>query len=337
MFENSLSKPRINPSRFTAFLRCQYLFYVKYILNLAKVGQLPPYLMLGSLFHEASAEFDRRYLPEGGYPRWGAAVEALMKGFRTAPTYSPADSEVIDVLRYDLDFFMRGSDSSGDRWYHGVDGELYETTVSPAGGYEQYRSRIAADMGWTVESLETRYAKDMGPAIIAPKPDGVIREPGTGLWVLERKTTQQDNKAFKNKFRVDPQTTLELLAVEDYFNEEVKGVYLLPTVYTRKRPANWRFPKLPTPLHKVEFGAPRPIPKSTIVRSSMEMNFEWFMEDVKEKTATGRWIQNNLSCMTGYSTCDLYDLCWGQTQLSDLVPRLEDDISEALARLEEKQ
>jgi hypothetical protein len=124
------------------------------------------------------------------------------------------------------------------------------------------------------------------------------------------------------------------MAVEDFFNEEVMGVYLLPTVYSRKRPANWRL-DIPTPLHRITFEEPRPIPKSEVIKSSLEMNVDWFMDEVREKTVSGRWMQNPTNCMVGWSTCELYEVCWGHDQLSDLVERPSDDVAEALLRFTE--
>ena len=141
---------------------------------------------------------------------------------------------------------------------------------------------------------------------------------------------------FERRFRVDPQTTLEVMALEAALNEEVVGVYILPVKYTRKKSKLWDF-KLPQPIHRVTFTEPRPIPKSTMVRSQMEMGFDMVMQDIEEKLINHRWIQNHKSCLIGRWPCDMYELCWGKTQLSELVDRPMDDVAETILRSFERQ
>lgn len=323
-----MSKPRINPSRFTTFQRCQFLYYIKFVLNKAIVGRLPAHMMLGTLFHTASEHYDARKW-FGELETWPAAIRRTESEIRTSPTYDPQDSETIDLVRSEAHLMMTGGT------YYAVDGKEYEPEWSHKGGYIQWRTELQRSRGWEIVSLEKRYGVDLGRAIAAPKLDGAIRENGR-LWVIERKTTQQEGAEFEKRFKVDPQTTLETMALEAAFDEEVAGVYLLPVKYTRKKSKLWGY-KLPQPLHRVTFTEPRPIPKSSMVKSQMEMGFDQVMQDIEDKLINKRWIQNHKSCMFGRWPCDMYDVCWGQKNLSDLVDRPEDDVSEAILRAFERQ
>lgn len=317
------SKPRINPSRFTTFQRCQFLYYIKFVLNKAIIGRLPAHLMLGSLFHSGSEAHDRKKW-FGGSEAWPAAIRRTVDEFRTAPTYDPRDSELIDLLRSEAHLLMTGGD------YPALDGVNYTPEWSHKGGYLEWRSQVQRARGWEIVSLEKRYGVDLGRAIAAPKLDGAIREDGR-LWVIERKTTQQTGAEFEKRFRVDPQTTLEAMALEAALDEEVAGVYLLPVKYTRKKSKLWEF-KLPQPIHRVTFSEPYAVPKSTMVKSQMEMGFDQVMQDIEDKMVNKRWIQNQKSCMIGRWPCDMYEVCWGKTQLSDLVDRPTDDLAETILR-----
>lgn len=292
-------------------------------MNKAIIGKLPAHLMFGTLFHAASEAYDRKKWL-GGTEGWPAAIRRADSELRTSPTYHPDDSTLIDLLRSEAHLLMKGGE------YPALDGKTYKVEWSHKGGYLEWRTQVQRSRGWEIVSLEKRYGVDLGRAIATPKLDGAIRENGK-LWVIERKTTQQTGAEFEKRFRVDPQTTLEVMALEAALNEEVLGVYILPVKYTRKKSKLWEF-RLPQPLHRVTFSEPRAISKSTLIKSQMEMGFDQVMQDIEDKHINKRWIQNHKSCLIGRWPCDMYDVCWGKTQLSDLVDRPEDDVSEAILR-----
>lgn len=321
------SKERINPSRLSTFERCQFLYYVKYELNKVPVTRLPAHMMLGTLFHAGSEAYDRKKWLDGD-EAWPAAIRRAVSDLRTSPAYDPRDSALIDQLKGEAHLMMTGGS------YMDFRGNETEVEWSHKGGYLEWRTQVQRNRGWETVSLEKRYGIDLGRGIAAPKPDGVIRESGE-LWVIERKTTQQEGAEFEKRFRVDLQTTLEVMAVEAATGEKVAGVYLLPVKYTRKKSKLWDS-DFPQPLHRVTFTEPRPVPKSQAVRSQMELGFDQMLEEIEEKRINKRWLQNHKSCMMGRWPCDLYDLCWGKASIADFIDRPEDDVSEALVRLGER-
>ena len=88
-----------------------------------------------------------------------------------------------------------------------------------------------------------------------------------------------------------------------------------------------------TPLQLNEYACLMNLTNSSLpVKSQMEMGFDQVMMDIEDKLINKRWIQNHKSCLIGRWPCDMYDVCWGKAQLSDLVDRPEDDVSEAILR-----
>ena len=318
-------KERFNPSRLVTYQRCHFLYYVKYELNRVPVQTVPHYITLGSLFHAASEAYDRCHFASDKSVDWRESIRSAVRSIRTQPNYNPKDSDLLDLLAYDTQRMMVAGP------YEAVDGNTYEPEYSHSGGYAAWRKYIQRSRSWEIVSLEKRYAADLGRVIVAPQPDGVIRENGK-LWVLERKTTSTESAGFEKKYRVSLQTTLEAMAVEDYYQEEVMGVYILPVKYTRKKSSKWRFDKLPQPLYRVTYCDPHPIPKSKAVKSQAEMCVDQIMQDIEWRRQTKLWIQNPSSCMMGRAGCDLYELCWGNLKLQELVPRPDDGIQEALLR-----
>lgn len=320
-------KERFNPSLLSEFLRCAFSFYVTHELKLApKPGRLIPHLTFGSLFHAASAACD---LDPGS---WRKAIRDECEKIRTSEFYKPEDSTLLDVLATEIGVTMAGGH------YDTLDRKTVAPIMTPAAGYMQWKRELRQRRNWQVVEIERRYAVDLGGGIIAPKPDGVIREDGR-LWVLERKTSQTTSEAdFKHKFRTDLQTTVEVFAVEKLYGEEVAGVYVLPLFYTRSKSKLWDHPGIPQPLYRVTFDEPRPVPKSSMVKGAFELWFNQFIDQILPFYREHKlWPQNYRGCMIGHYKCKFYDVCWGQTQLSELLPIKDDDLYNALERIKEAE
>lgn len=312
-------KRQFSPSRIAIWNRCNFLYYIKYVLNLdLPVRSSPHYMAFGSFFHAASAAYDTwAYKPEvHGVPEtdWIKAVKRELIDMKLTPNYDSKDSFMLDALADEMRVIMQGGE------YDARDGNTYKPIMESAGGYIGWRRRIQQERKWKIVSLEKRYAVDIGPCVIRPMPDGVIRDADGHLWVIERKTTTTKWTAgYAAKYRTNLQTTLELLAVEKYYNEPVSGVYILPLYYTRQRRKDWDL-LAKQPLYRVEYDFPKPISKPQWIRDAA---IDWLtrhVENVLPFHETQKiWQQNYNNCGGGGFDCDLYQLCWGKLDIEDMI------------------
>jgi adenylate kinase family enzyme len=306
-----------NPSTLDTYERCPFYFYIQHELNMMrKEERIISHMMMGSLIHEATAAHDiKKYgVKLHGMPeelQWADAIKRLVQETRTSQVYHRDDDEMLHWLAVEAAFSMRGQHADTNGGYYAADGSLYRPDMNPTGGYIEWRNK----QNWETISIEKRYKADLGAAIIAPKPDGVVRLDGK-LYILERKTSQTSWEAdYKRKFRLQFQTTLEVLAVERYYDEPVVGVLLTPIFYTRKKSKKWQ-PRVPQPLHRMTFDPPRPIPKKN-AKAAAEQWFDNFtMHELPWRRKTGCWQQRFRSCHE-ISPCFNYELCWGGHTLAN--------------------
>jgi hypothetical protein len=314
-----------NPSTLDLYERCPFYFYIQHELGyVRKTERVIDYMMFGSLLHEAMAARDiRNYGVEmhgmSGEDPWPQAIKRLVGETRLSQVYHHDDDEMLSWLAVEAAFSMTGSHSDTSGGYQAADGQIYRPEMNPRGGYIEWRNK----QEWETVSIEKRYKADLGAAIIAPKPDGVVRLDGK-LYILERKTSQTSWEAdYKRRFRLQFQTTLEVLAVERYYDEPVAGVLLTPIFYTRKKSKKWE-PRVPQPLHRVTFDPPRPIPKNN-AKAAAEQWFDNFtMIELPWRRKTGCWQQRFRSChelKPGFN----YELCWGGWTLADNYMQIKKD------------
>jgi len=299
-------KNAFNPSAIVTFLTCQFKYYVIHVLGLDAPTSKPDYLYFGSLFHAVTAAFDAGW-------DWKEELRKEVKKLKTSPLYlshdtkgKPIDSDKIDVLASEMETLLFGGE------YEAADGKVYTPIQETVGGYSEWVAKVKRTKKWKWVSIEKRYYVDVGPVILAPMPDGVVREKGK-LYIIERKTTTSDSLNWWAKWKTNIQTTAEAVAVSKYYDEPVEGVYLISTRYSRKKMKHWE-PATPQPLHRVIHDDPRPIEKGRQVYSQFARFIDEMNQDIEDKKNNGRWLQNGNSC----STCSLWKVCWGDMDLDDL-------------------
>ncbi len=301
-------KDAFNPSAIATFLICQFKYYVIHELGLDAPQEKEHYLYFGSLFHAVAAAQDAGW-------DWREELRKEVKKMKVSKLYlaydmtgKPIDSDKIDALAREMEVCLFGGE------YEAADGKVYAPIQEAhKGGYQEFAAKLKRTKRWKWEAIEKRYYVDVGPAILAPMPDGVVREKGK-LYIIERKTSTSSSLGWYTKWKTNLQTTAEAVAVSKYYDEPVEGVYLIAMKYSRKKMKFWE-PKTPQPLHRIEYEEPRPIEKGAQVYSQFEMFMEDFAAEIKDKRNTGRWLQNGNSC----SGCSLWSVCWGNMNLDDLV------------------
>lgn len=311
-----------NPSSLSAYEFCPFYFYVQHELGMMpKTQRVQHFMMFGSLFHEGAARFDiNKYnVDVHGLPRVQEtpeeAILRVVRETKLSPTYHVDDDELLSWLAVEATFCMTGATAGISGGYQAADGQIYRPEITPQGGYYQWRTQ----QNWDVVSIEKRYKADLGSAIIAPMPDGVVRSNGD-LYILERKTSMTSwEPNYKAKFRLQFQTTLEVMAVERYYDEPVVGVLLTPIFYTRKKSKFWNVEKVQQPLHKVTLDPPRPIAKKNAKIAAEHWFDNFTLHELPWRRRTKCWQQRFSNCH-GFSPCNFHDLCWGgQTLHNDFI------------------
>ena len=298
-FSDPNYKPWLNPSRFASFEWCPRIYNWKYVklLDAPSSGFTEP-MIQGSLYHTMAEAYDK------GIDAW-MALERKAAEMRTDGCYEVKWSVVIDYLQ----------DEIYKKWF-----PLYKEFWDPL--TERYE----------IISLEKAYHAEFPSFHLITKPDKVVRDLETGLvWVVERKTTKRDDSQWANKWRMNMQTTAEVIAVEKNLDEIVAGVYLEPVVVTRRKSKTWSW-NTPQPIANFTHYPWRPVPKPDFIRREWERWAEDKVAELKWRYQTGReWEGHLLHC----GDCRMNKYCSGLVKADDnklgLVPISDDYVTEAQA------
>jgi hypothetical protein len=149
-------------------------------------------------------------------------------------------------------------------------------------------------------------------------PDKIIDGPD-GVWVVERKTTTRDDAGWLNQWRLNFQTTMEVLVAEAYYKTPIQGVLIEQTLVTRRRVKDW--PKgLPQDILKLEIQPPKPVPKEPFVK---EEGKRFITDTIAELSwrhqKAHQWAANYANC----PRCPLSPICNGKATAENLLVPIE--------------
>lgn len=314
-------KPIFTPSSLGDFDTCKLKYWYRWEKLLAFPSGVAVQPTLGTFGHELQGAHER-----GDHP--GKTLEAAIKKVKLSTAYTATDHPVVSQLKTESLMIFRGGvvrNSQGK--------------VSSWPGYPEYRKSLKIhDQKLRTLAVEETLIADLGPVIIAPTLDLILETESDGdLWVAEHKYTERDDKGWEIRWLLDGQTTLQVLATEEVYQREVKGVLLLPVLYGRKKAKEGEKGILTRPIIRVNRPEPRWIPKnSSSLRSGMMDRLEDLAIEYPERLASNRWPQ------TGVLTrdCDLCayrGICSGKDSPKRLQPMMATAHEWKLAKLRKKQ
>lgn len=305
-------KPVLNPSRLKDLAKCGFLGYIKYVENKTLLPKLAPKREFGTLVHEAEGAHD-----SGKNVK--RALTKKVKEWRTSFWYNVGYSKDITLMEVEALKLHEGGTFT--------DGKDRATKVE---SYQEWFNKNLKDTA--VVDVEKRLFVDVGPVILAPKLDLVIKTKGwfeTGredYWVVERKTTMRWNDVgWQDRWSLDGQTSLQLIAAEEHYKKEFAGVMVEPIQYTRQ---NRKDIKDLQPIGKVERLPMKWIRKPQAATVRM-MNL---LEDIVGGLYESSEADGMLSGACDY--CDMRKYCLGLD--TELYAREPDDIDRFLKRRDKK-
>lgn len=276
---------KLSPSGVATLEFCPRSYTWRYILLKGRPGPQDARRVLGSLYHAGAAAIDQVRPVE-------PALDGVLKSIRTSPTYLVADSPMLDKLRGDA--------------------------LAVLSKYPAYVAKLPTTWKTLMieEPLEVNFKEQFTLVCV---PDKVVRDLGTGaLWVIERKTTSRNDSGWLRQWRLNFQTTAEVLAVEAHFREPVAGVYIEQVVITRRR--NKSVVGLQA-LANVTYHTPKPVQKSDHIKAEGRAYLKAKVRELRWRARTdSMWVPRYGSC----KGCDYEDICAGRVQANDVlvtVPR----------------
>lgn len=300
-------KPIFTPSAISDFETCKLLYKTRWEDLLELPVALNPQPTLGTLGHVMQAAYE-----EGADA--AKALAAAIRKLKTGPNYGTAQFRTLSQLETEASLMFRGGtvkDSKG------------KATSFP--GYADYRSglRVSGEPLVAVAIEKTLFA-DLGPIIAAPTLDLVLNTEGGEWWVAEWKFTERDDKAWEARWTMDGQTSLQVLAAERQYDQEFRGVLLLPVLYGRKRARDDQDSKsiVGRSIIRVERPEPRWVPKNFApLRANVMGHLEDLALEYVERKASNRWPASGMftrSC----DLCSLRGICKGTDDPRRLRPML---------------
>lgn len=303
----------VNPSRLRDYFKCKFLYFTKWIQNQTLLPGFAFKREFGTLVHEAEAAHDL----QNNVKR---ALSRKCKEWRTSFWYVVGYSQAISLLEVEaLKLHEGGSFKDG------------KGKVTKGESYEAWSSKNLKSS--EVLDVEKRLFVDVGPVILAPKLDLVVKtydwfeENRSDLWVVERKTTMRwDDVSWQERWKLDAQTSLQLLAAEAHYKEEFTGLMVEPIQYTRQKckdPKTGKEIPQPQPIGKAERLMMKWVRKPKGVMTRIESALEGIALELPRREAANDWPADGMfsgAC----DFCDLRQFCLGND--TNLYPRSKDDV-----------
>ena len=300
-------KPIFSPTSISEFERCKWRYWTIIERGLDLAPKLEERPTLGTFVHVLQAAWETQHDPE-------QALALEVKRIKTGPFYNVRGYASLEQLRQEaLQIFAGGS-------VIGSDGK-----VKAFAGYAQWRRTYPFD----VVDVEVRLCTDLGPVIAVPKLDLVVRSvEERELWVAEWKLTERDDAEWRNRWRMDGQTTLQVLAAEAHYARPVKGLLILPVLISRKRAKDSQSSRsvVGRPLCRIERPEPRWVPKNseTLRRNYIE-RLAALAREYRWRRATKTWPTTGMDSRQ-CDDCRMAGICSGQESLKRLSRRPESDL-----------
>lgn len=322
----------LNPSRLADYESCKLLYHRKHNLLLdfpsppldPKSGQP----LLGTLVHATQAAYDTGQ-------DYKKAVAQSLRGLRKSIYYNVKYAPQVDkVEREALKVFEGGTVKDGrgkpnswpsyPEWRESIGGM---TTPEDDNSFRPSRAEVE------VVDVEKRLWADMGPVVLAPKLDSVIRAYNVfgrdeeTWWVEEHKTTGRDDSNWRWRWEMDGQTTMQILAAEEHYQVEFEGVLVNQVVITRRKGEGSGM----QPINKIVRYPARWVSKKEEVRGLFRSYIEDLARDFEARSARGEWTATgmlNRHC----DLCGHRSVCSGRKPAATLQPIPPDELQTEFER-----
>jgi len=274
-------------------------------------------MAMGTLYHAMAAAVDN-----GGDP--AVAIAQVVHDYRVHPTYLVEDSPLLEQLANECNNKVQGGyNRMMTKGQYSVT-EIGETIFDPTGTFvdndgataaARFKLAFSSPRAWRTLAVEEEFKMPLPLGahdgfVLKCIPDKVIRDGEGHLWVVERKTTERDDRKWVGKWRLNAQTTAEALCVAHHYSEPVQGVLLEQVVITRQRSTKHieHYVGEPQPINKVMFHPHRPVPKSRFILEEGKAYYRGIAKEILWRRRTNRqWDPNYNNC----GVCDYNDICDG--------------------------
>ena len=308
-------KPIFTPSAIKDYETCKFAYLLLWERYLDFPTRIDPRPTLGTFGHAMHAAH------ELGNDEQKALAREIKK-LKTASGYSVKDFQILAQLeRESKKIFAGGSVTDG------------KGKVTKFEGYGSYRENMTIQVRGTAEQLETvdvekRLFVDLGPIVAAPKLDLVLLSESGEMWVAEHKFTERDDAGWANRWLMDGQTTLQVMAAEKHYDREVKGLLLLAVLLGRQRAPKGASSSsiVGRKIIRVVRPEPRWVSKnSPELRANYTGRLEDLAHDYKERLGSNRWPTTGMDTRT-CDRCQFRGICSGQDSARRLIPKVYRDL-----------
>jgi hypothetical protein len=323
------SKLILNPSRQAAYTMCKLRYHYLYNLFLDKPSM--PFdpkngqPLLGSFIHATHQAYDTG----ADYIK---VVDREVKKLKRSVHYNVKYSVMLDqIIRESLQIFRGGSVKDGK-------GKATHWASYPDWRNEMFGIDKNHEVEVEIVDTEVRLMADVGPVVLAPKLDSVVkafnvfgRDEET-WWVEEHKSTGRDDPNWKWRWTMDGQTTCQIVAAEHHYGVDFEGVLVNQVLVTRRKSeTDGRIP----PINKIARYDARWVSKRPEVRA-LYMNFlEDLARDFEDRSVRGAWVADgmmNRQC----DLCHLKGICSGRESAAVLQPYPHDELQVEFERRTKK-
>ena len=312
-------KPILNPSRLKAMAQCWFRYWVNYVMDLEATDNFAHKREFGTYVHEAEAAHDEM-------KNVGKALIAQTRKFKREPWYNPMLTKALAQLEKEAMLLHNG------HMFKNAKGEGHVVE-----SYEDWAQKYMKNS--EVVAVEERLFVDLGPVMVAPKLDFILKTygwfgSGEELWVVDRKTTERwDDKNWQWRWTLDGQTTIQALALESKFGKEIAGVMIEPIQITRQHRKGISDPQ---PIGKAQRLPMKWVRKPRAVLDDMMFYLEDIKYELQMRHEQNNWPKNG-AAGSACDFCKLKKLCKGEIDMNQLHNRKPDEVDDFEAQKARKK
>lgn len=312
------NKPIFTPTSISDYDTCKLKYWWRWEKLLAFPSRVAVQPTLGTFGHVLHAAHER-----GDDPAKSLAAE--VRKVRSSTAYTALDHSVVEQLQ-----------KEAQKMFNGGAVKNSQGKVSRFSSYSDYRQGLEIDGQRLVAmAVERRLIVDLGPVVVAPTLDLILcTEDEKEIWVAEHKFTERDDTGWRLRWTMDGQTTLQVMATEEFYDREVMGLLLLPVSYGRKKkPKGSDDSILKRPIVRIERLEPRWVVKnSPKLRSGMMDRLEDLKFDYLHRVHNHRWPPTGM-LTRACDRCSYRGICSGEDSAKRLQPLLANAHEYKLDRL----
>lgn len=301
-----MKKRACNPTALADYAKCPYSYWVKHVLGLDTRPYVDPKRELGTLVHacEASVELGETK----------AYVEREMRRIRTQAGYRSIHTPMLERLKLEA-----WKITNGGVWVNGKNKKMRSKA------YNTWAREEIDHKGYHFEKIEERFWEEVGPLILTPRLDRVLIDDKGQPWPYEVKLTGRWDENWKQRWKLDFQTTIQFLAVEAKYEKTPPGVMVEAILHQRQSSTKEENKKKLLPISKVERLELQWVRKPPEVVAHVRSWLEEIAPQMDERERSGNWPLSGMASRS-CDFCSLRDHCSGDVLMKHLQPRGMDEM-----------